>query len=51
MQITNFIQTGPTSQKIHLLNNENLDTNYKDGFGDKNKAGKEFNLSMKQENK
>jgi hypothetical protein len=32
------------------LNNENLDTNYKDGFGDKNKAGKEFNLKMKQEN-
>ena len=45
-----FIKQDQPVKKIHLLNNENLDTNYKDDFGDKNKAGKEFNLKMKQEN-
>lgn len=44
------IKQDQPDKKVHLLKNENLDTNHKDGFGDKNKAGKEFNFTMKQEN-
>ena len=48
MQITNCHQTGPTKQKKVILKNKNLDTICNDDFGDKNKAGKESNLGMKQ---
>ena len=44
------IKQDQPDKKGHFLNKENLDTNRKDGFGDKNKAGKESNLTMKQEN-
>jgi hypothetical protein len=44
------IKKDQPDKKYCVLKNKNQDTNCNDDFGDKNKAGKEFNLSMKQEN-
>ena len=45
-----FVKEDQPVKKVHLMNNKKLASNCKDCSGDKNKAGKEFNLSFKQEN-